>query len=128
MLAEADIVSLHVPFTESTDRLFDRATLAKMKPGAVLVNVARGGVVDETALSKALHAGQLRGAAMDVFSTEPLPHDNPLWTCPNLLISPHCSGVFDGWEDNSVQRFSDNLARYAEGAALANVVDPTRGY
>jgi (S)-sulfolactate dehydrogenase len=93
LLARSDIVSLHVPLIESTKRLFDAARLATMKPGAVLVDTARGGIVDEAALAAALKSGHLSGAALDVFETEPLGAANAFAGCPNLLLTPHIAGV-----------------------------------
>jgi (S)-sulfolactate dehydrogenase len=93
LLRAADVVSLHVPLTPATRHLIDAAKLALMKPDAVLVNTARGGVVDEVALAAALRAGKLGGAALDVFESEPLPAGSPLADCPNLLLTPHIAGV-----------------------------------
>jgi (S)-sulfolactate dehydrogenase len=92
LVAEADVVSLHVPLSPSTRGLFDAARVAAMKPGALIVNAARGGIVDETALVAALKSGHLGGAALDVFATEPLPADNVFAGCPNLLLTPHVAG------------------------------------
>jgi len=93
LLAEADVVSLHVPLSDGTRHLLDAARLAAMKPGAVLINTARGGVVDEAALAQALRTGRIAGAALDVFEAEPLPSGSPLAGCPNLLLTPHIAGV-----------------------------------
>ncbi|MBL0140952.1 MAG: hydroxyacid dehydrogenase [Betaproteobacteria bacterium] len=93
LLARADVVSLHVPFAEATYRLFDEARIGRMKPGAILVNSARGGIVDEAALAKALHEGRLAGAALDVFEAEPLGAGSVLAGVPNLILTPHISGV-----------------------------------
>ena len=93
VLAEADIVSLHVPLTPQTRNLIDAARLAKMKTDAVLINSARGGVVDEAAVAYALRSGRLGGAALDVFDDEPLKAGSPLADCPNLLLTPHIAGV-----------------------------------
>jgi (S)-sulfolactate dehydrogenase len=93
VLAYADVVSLHVPLVDSTRNLFDAARIAAMKPGAVLVNTSRGGIVDETALAAALKGGRLGGAALDVFATEPLGAHNPFVGCPNLVLTPHIAGV-----------------------------------
>lgn len=90
---EADVVSLHVPFTQANAHLVDEARLARMKKGAVLINTARGGVVDEVALAHALHSGALGGAAVDVFEHEPLPAGSALADCPNLFLTPHVAGV-----------------------------------
>lgn len=93
LLAESDVVSLNLPLTAQTRGLFDAARLASMKPGAVLVNTARGGIVDEFALADALRSGRLGGAALDVFETEPLPLTAHFQGCPNLLLTPHVAGV-----------------------------------
>ena len=93
LLAIADIVSLHVPLTQTTRHLIDAGRLAQMKRGAILVNSARGGVVDEAALAAALRSGHLGGAALDVFEREPLAAGSPLAGCPNLLLTPHIAGV-----------------------------------
>ena len=97
LLAEADVLSLHVPLTETTRGLFDAAALAKMKPGAILINTARGGIIDEAALAEALKAGRLAGAALDVFAVEPLdPVTAALFHgAPNLILTPHIAGVTD---------------------------------
>ncbi len=124
----ADYIAICTPRLPSTLGLVDDSAFALMKADAVLANVARGGVVMEPALIAALTSQRLRGAAMDVFATEPLPQDDPIWNTPNLLISPHSSGVYQGWEDASVTRFAANLGRYLAGEALTNIVDPTRGY
>lgn len=93
LLAQSDVVSLHVPLLDSTRHLINAQRLAAMKPSAVLINTARGGVVDEAALADALTAGRLAGAALDVFEAEPLPAGSPLAGCPNLLLTPHIAGV-----------------------------------
>jgi len=93
LLAEADVVTLHVPLVAATRHLLDAARLATMKPGAILINTARGGVVDESAVAAALKSGRLGGAALDVFEQEPLAAGSPLAGCPNLLLTPHIAGV-----------------------------------
>lgn len=93
LLAQADIVSLHVPLTDQTRNLIDGKSLAMMKPGAVLINSARGGIVDEAALADALRSGHLAGAAIDVFKQEPLAAGNPLAGAPNVILTPHIAGV-----------------------------------
>ncbi len=93
VITTADVVSLHVPLVDSTRGLFDAARIASMKPGAVLINTARGGIIDELALAAALRAGHLGGAALDVFATEPLPHSAHFEGCPNLILTPHVAGV-----------------------------------
>ncbi len=93
LLRIADVVTLHVPLTPATRGLLDAARLAQMKPAAILINTARGGVVDEAALAVALRSGKLGGAALDVFEHEPLPAGSPLAGCPNLILTPHVAGV-----------------------------------
>jgi (S)-sulfolactate dehydrogenase len=93
LLAEADVVTLHVPLVDATRHLIDADRLARMKPGAILINTARGGVVDEAAVAAALKSGRLGGAALDVFEQEPLAAGSPLAGCPNLLLTPHIAGV-----------------------------------
>ncbi len=124
----ADIVAVCAPLLESTRNLVDRQAFAAMKNDAILVDVSRGGIVNQQALIDALKSGQIAGAALDVFETEPLPPDNPLWEIENTLISPHCSSVFDGWEQDSLDMFADNLTRWRNSEPLENVVDPDRGY
>jgi phosphoglycerate dehydrogenase-like enzyme len=126
--ARADFIVCCVPLLESTRKLIGEQAFAVIKPGAVLIDVSRGGVVDEAALVAALQSGKLRGAALDVFTTEPLPRDHVLWGMQNVIITPHCSSVYDGWEMKSLGMFSENLHRYRRGEALENVVDPARGY
>jgi (S)-sulfolactate dehydrogenase len=93
LISTADVVSLHVPLVDSTRGLFDAARIASMQRGAILVNTARGGIVDEAALAAALRSGELGGAALDVFGDEPLAAGGPLQGCPNLLLTPHIAGV-----------------------------------
>jgi phosphoglycerate dehydrogenase-like enzyme len=128
LLPEADFLVVCVPLTAETRGLMDAAAFARLKPGAVLVDVSRGGVVQQAALIEALESGRLKGAALDVFETEPLPTDNPLWGMSNVIITPHCSSVYEGWEQRSIEMFCDNLDRWKRGETLANIVDPARGY
>jgi phosphoglycerate dehydrogenase-like enzyme len=124
----ADFIACCVPLLEATRGLIGPAAFAAMKPSAVLIDVSRGGVVDEAALLSALDGGRIKGAALDVFSTEPLPKDHPLWSYENVIVTPHCSSVYDGWEETALRMFADNLSRYRRGEPLENVVDPVRGY
>lgn len=124
----ADLVVVCTPLTPATRGLIGARAIAAMKPDAVIVDVSRGGVIDGSALASALAAGHLAGAALDVFEPEPLPPDDPLWTTPRTLISPHCSSVYDGWEQAAIAMFCDNLRRHLRGEPLVNVVRPTRGY
>lgn len=124
----ADFMVVAVPLTPRTRGLIGREELSALKPGAVLIDVSRGGVVRQAELIEELRTGRLGGAALDVFDTEPLPPENPLWTFDNVILSPHCSSVYEGWEKASMRLFCDNLARWRAGEPLANVVDPLRGY
>jgi phosphoglycerate dehydrogenase-like enzyme len=99
-----------------------------MGPGSWLVNLGRGALVDEPALISALRDGAIGGAALDVFTHEPLPGDSPLWTLPNVIVSPHMSADFVGWEQALVELFLRQLASYLAGAPLANVVDKELGF
>jgi phosphoglycerate dehydrogenase-like enzyme len=125
---KADFVVLCVPKLASTHHIVNQHAFDSLPNHAVIMNVARGGVVDEEALLQALNSGAIKGALFDVFASEPLPQDSPLWGAPNLIITPHCSAVYDGWEEKSVQMFSDNLKRYRQGLDLNNIVSPARGY
>ena len=124
----ADFVVLSVPLLSSTRHLLDAQALAAMKETAILVDVSRGGVVDESAMINALRHRSIAGAALDVFASEPLPADSPYWEIENLLISPHCSSVYAEWAMQSFELFLQNLTRWQAGMRLCNVVDPTRGY
>lgn len=128
LLALADVVVVAAPLTADTHRLLDANAITRMKPGAIVINVARGQLVDETALAVALASGRLGGAALDVFSTEPLPAQSPLWSLPNVIITPHNSGFRAGHFDAVIDLFAENLTRFGRGAELLNVVDVQRGY
>ncbi len=123
MLALCDGVVVTAPATPETRHLIDGEALAATKKGAVLVNVARGSLVDEAALIKALGSGHLTAAALDVFETEPLPADSPIWDTPNLWVSAHSSVSVDRYIDDVFDLFEDNLRRYTAGEPLRNVVD-----
>lgn len=127
-LPAADAVVLTVPLTDATRDLLSAARIARMKPGAVLVNIGRGGTVDEASLAAALADGQLRGAALDVFEDEPLPPSSPLWGLPNLLITAHYAGATPHYGERAMALALDNLGRYLEGKPLKNVVDKRLGY
>lgn len=127
-LAEADYLVMCLPLTPRTEGLIGAKELARLKPGAVLVNIARGGVVDEAALLEALHEGRLGGAVVDVFEQEPLPPESPYFDAPNLLLSSHTVDTVAGWEQRAVSVFVDNVRRYLAGQQLANVVDKNLRY
>jgi phosphoglycerate dehydrogenase-like enzyme len=128
VLAESDVVVLLLPLTAETRGLLSRERLARMKPGALLVNLARGGIVDEDALVEALREGRLAGAAFDVFATEPLPAESPLWDAPNLWITPHMAGGFPEILDETTRLFAENVARLERGEPVRNAIDRERGY
>lgn len=128
VVAESDYVVLSTPLTPSTYRLMNTARIAAMKPTSVLINVSRGPIVDEAALVSALASHHIRGAALDVFETEPLPPDHPLWQLDNVLLSPHTADHTPDSHDRAMTFFLENLGRYERGEALENVVDKGEGY
>ncbi|MGQ0562813.1 MAG: D-2-hydroxyacid dehydrogenase [Gemmatimonadota bacterium] len=128
ILRTADVVVVTVPSTAATRGLIGARELALMKPAAVLINVARGNVIDEPALINALERGALRGAALDVFAQEPLPADSRLWTLPNVLILPHVSATSPRFWERQADLIVDNIGRYLRGEPLRNTVDKKRGY
>jgi phosphoglycerate dehydrogenase-like enzyme len=123
-----DITVIALPLTNQTRGLFDSALLFRMKPGSILVNVARGAIVNETALIDCLRDGPLAAAALDVFVDEPLPADSPLFSIPNLFMTPHISGNFPDYSAVANQIFLDNLGRFLSGESLRNIIDKKRGY
>ena len=128
LLPRCDYVVLALPETAETSGSFDRAMLARMRPDAVLLNVSRGGIVDEAALAEALRGGALRGAALDVFRTEPLPADSPLRRLPNALTTPHAGAVSPRFWERQGALMIRNVRRYVAGEPLENRVDKERGY
>lgn len=128
LLPEADVLVLAAPLTDATRGMLDAAALALMKPTARVVNIGRGDLVVEPDLVAALSEGRIAGAGLDVFGTEPLPTDSPLWELPQVIVSPHMSGDLVGWRDALVDVFVDNLDRYRAGKPLRNVVDKRLGY
>ncbi|MFF0381806.1 D-2-hydroxyacid dehydrogenase [Streptomyces sp. NPDC004286] len=128
LIARADWVIAAAPLTEQTRGMFDAHRFGVMQPSAVFVNVGRGELVDESALAEALRRRWIAGAALDAFTTEPLPADSPLWDLPGLLVSPHMSGDTVGWRDELGAQFVELYERWAAGRELVNVVDKKRGY
>lgn len=128
LLGAADVVVAAVPETVETRGLLDEAALAAMRPGAFLVNVGRGSVLDEAALVQALEEGRLGGAALDVVAHEPLPPDHPLWTTPGVAVSAHCASVPSALFTNLFRSFAANLRRYLDDEPLLHRVDIARGY
>ena len=128
LLAESDYVVLALPLTPQTQNLIAAPQLALMKPDACLINVGRGPVVDENALADALRAGRLRGAALDVFSQEPLPGNSPLWDLENVLITPHTAGLSERYWERQYELLKENLQRFLAGKPMLSIVDKVRGY
>lgn len=128
VLAESDYVALAVPLTSDSRHMIGEGELAVMKPNAVIINIARGAVIDQEALIRALKAQRIGGAALDVTDPEPLPPESELWDLENVMITPHISGGTPHYMDRAIELFCDNLRRYVDGETLRNVVDPDRGY
>jgi phosphoglycerate dehydrogenase-like enzyme len=128
LLAQSDFVVLVAPVTTDTTRLINAERLAQMKPGAYLINVGRGALIEEAALVKALQTKQITGAALDVFEEEPLPESSPLWALENLLITPHCAGFIENLWERHLELISENLRRYLAGEPLLGLVDKAIGY
>ena len=128
LLAESDFVVLTVPFTSETSRLIGEEELQTMKSTAYLINVARGGIVDEKALIRALDENWIAGAGLDVVATEPLPPDNRLWEFDNVILSPHVAGGMEDYIMRATELFCENLRRYLDGKKLLNVIDKKKGY
>jgi phosphoglycerate dehydrogenase-like enzyme len=141
LLAQSDYVVIAVPLTQATEHLIGERELRAMRPTAYFVNIARGKVVDEAALGRALREGWIAGAGLDVFATEPLPPDSPLWDMPNVLLTPHVAGAHERYHERATALFAENLRRYLagqpryitnnemyRGQPLINVVDRARGY
>ncbi|MFF0227058.1 D-2-hydroxyacid dehydrogenase [Streptomyces sp. NPDC004629] len=128
LIARADWVIAAAPLTEQTHGMFDARRFGVMQPSAHFINVGRGQLVVEDALVEALSKRWIAGAALDVFATEPLARDSPLWRLPGLIVSPHMSGDTVGWRDELSSQFVELYERWAAGRALVNVVDKKRGY
>jgi phosphoglycerate dehydrogenase-like enzyme len=128
MLARSDVVVMCAPLTAETRAMIGAAELAIMKPSAFFVNVGRGASVDEAALTAALKARRLAGAAVDVFNQEPPPVGHPLYALENVIVSPHVSGFLASYDDRCTDLFAENLRRFQAGTPLLNLVDRARGY
>jgi phosphoglycerate dehydrogenase-like enzyme len=128
LLGESDFIVLAAPLTPETQDMINDETLAMVKPGAWLINVARGRLIDERALLRALRDGPLGGAVLDTFRDEPLPPMSSFYDLPNVIVTPHTAWSSGRVLDRSVELFCDNLRRYAAGEPLLNVVDPAAGY
>ena len=128
VLAESDYLVVLLPLTPETRGSIGARELDALKPGAYLVNLARGGIVDESALLERLRSGRIAGAASDVFASEPMPPGDPLWEAPNLIVTPHVAGLEPDYMKRLMELAVDNLARLERGEPLRNEVDRTRGY
>ncbi|MFI4946481.1 MAG: D-2-hydroxyacid dehydrogenase, partial [Burkholderiales bacterium] len=128
LMRRSDDVVVATPLTDDTRGLVGKSAIDAMKPGAVLVNVGRGPCVDEAALLQALREQRIRGAALDVFETEPLPAGHPFYALDNVLLSPHCADNTPGWLEAAMRAFVANLARFRRGERLESVVDKASGY
>ncbi len=128
MAAVCDYLVIAVPLTDATQHMINEDVFSRMKKHAVLVNIARGAIVDEAALVSALAAGVIAGAALDVFEEEPLPATSPLWQMDNVIISPHVSGNMARYYEKAAALFAENLQRYLEHQPLLNRLNRARGY
>jgi D-2-hydroxyacid dehydrogenase (NADP+) len=128
LLRWTDFAVIALPLTPETEGLLGPVEFGFLRPSAYLVNVARGGIVDEDALVEALRRGSIAGAALDVFQTEPLPPEHPLWTLPNVILTPHVAGARPDYLERAIELFADNLERYLARKRLRNVVDAEFGY
>lgn len=128
VLRQSEFLVIVTPHTQETERMLGAAELAMLPRGAVLINIGRGAVVDQEAMIAALHSGHLGGAALDVFEQEPLPAESPLWSMPNVLISPHSASTSDRENIRLTDLICDNLRRYLDGRPLRNVLDTSLLY
>jgi phosphoglycerate dehydrogenase-like enzyme len=128
MFKECDFVVITVPLTSETRKLIGAEQLAALKPSAFLIDISRGGIIDQAALVSALKDNRIAGAALDVFPEEPLPSDHPLWKLPNVIITPHISGNTPFYDQRAVALFAENIQRYLEGLPLHNQLNRQRGY
>ncbi|KYZ75200.1 phosphoglycerate dehydrogenase [Anaerosporomusa subterranea] len=128
MLSFCDFVVVSLPLTEETRELLRLEHFTAMKRSAYLINIARGDVIRQSDLVQALQEGLIRGAGLDVFDQEPLPEDSPLWDMPNVIISPHVAASSPYYLDRAIKTFADNLARYANGGEMFNIIDKSKGY
>ena len=128
LLEQSDVVAVCAPLTAETEGLFDRSAFARMPDHALLINVTRGRIVDETALLEALEGKRIGGAGLDVVPQEPLPGDHPLWKMDNVVITPHTAGGSPNRDGRCVALFCENLRRYLDGRPLMSVIDKRKGY
>jgi phosphoglycerate dehydrogenase-like enzyme len=128
ILCESDFISVTLPLTDHTRKFIGEREFAAMKPGAYLVNIGRGEVIDERAMASALTAKKIGGAGLDVFEHEPLAASSPLWDLENVILTPHMSGANRSYMDKACELFAENLKRFVANRLLLNLVDPNLGY
>jgi phosphoglycerate dehydrogenase-like enzyme len=128
MLPECDYVAVTAPLTAETKGMIGKAEFERMKPSAIIMNVGRGPVIDEAAMIEALRTKRIRGGALDVFETEPLPHENPIWSLDNVLLTAHCADHVEGWVESAVVFFIEQFQRWRKGEPLRNLVNKQAGY
>lgn len=128
LVSESDVVTIAIPITPETRGMFNAGRIASMRRGSYLMVLSRGGIVDEAAVAAALRSGHLAGAGLDVFGNEPLEDGSPLWTAPNVVLTPHVSGTSRQTTALNWGMFVANVARFVRGESLENVVDVRRGY
>jgi D-2-hydroxyacid dehydrogenase (NADP+) len=128
MLSQADYVVIALPLTENTENLIGLKHFTVMKPSAYFFNISRGAIVNEADLITALEQKLIRGAGLDVFTHEPLPQSSPLWTMPNVIITPHVAALSPAYLDRAVKLLADNLTRFIQGRDMINLVDKVKGY
>ncbi len=128
IVRESDYLTVTLPGTPHTRKFLGAREIAAMRPGAYIVNIGRGEVIDESALIEALKAGKIGGAGLDVFEKEPLPKESPIWDLENVILTPHMSGANRGYMDKACALFADNIRRFVAGQPLLNLVDRQLGY
>jgi phosphoglycerate dehydrogenase-like enzyme len=128
VLSSSDVIVLSMPHTPDTRQIIGDRELEHVKRGALLINIARGKLIDDDAVVRALRDGRLGGAALDVFTREPLDASSPYWDLPNVIVTPHTSGAMEDYWTPLVKLFADNLRRFENGEPLVNVVDKNAGY
>lgn len=128
VLKECDFVIVTVPLTSGTRHLIGEDEIAALKPTAFIVDTSRGEIIDHDALINVLRERKIGGAALDVFPEEPLPEDSPFWNFPNVIVTPHISGITPHYDQRATALFAENLQRYINGLDLYNIIDPSRGY
>ncbi len=127
-LAEADVVAVCLPLTDQTEEMFTDEHFGYLKPGAILINVTRGEIIDHPALLRALDSGRLGGAGLEVHYKEPLPSDDPLWSNPNVVMTPHTAGASQLRSGRNYERFVENVGRFRRGEPLLGEVDKQLGF